>query len=131
MFVKYLAAALGIAAALITPVAPVQAASWKHIGSRTVSDTLDRDTISGSGDGRFTEIRICAERRAVELHAVVITFGNGERQSIETRRRIGPGACTRSIDLAGMDRFVRNVSFEYQTARANGPQAVVSVYGQR
>lgn len=131
MFVKQLTAALAVMAALITPVAPVQAASWKHIGSRSVSDTLERDTIYGAGDGRFREIRICAEQRAVRIQSVEITFGNGERQTVETRRRIGAGTCTRGIDLAGLERVIRTVTFDYQTAAAAGPQAVVSVFGQR
>jgi hypothetical protein len=112
--------------------APAMAqADWVALGSRTVADHGERDTISGRGDGRFTKIRLCVERRAVRFFDLDVVFANGGRQDVPVRARIGAGQCTRVIDLKGRERNIRQVVMKYETARAHGPQAVVTVYGRR
>ena len=103
---------------------------WRVIGSREVADHLERDVISGRGDGRFRQIRICVAHRAVRFQDVDIVFGNGGRQDVRMRERIGRGECTRAIDLKGERRFIRRIIFRYETIRDRGRQARVTVFGR-
>jgi hypothetical protein len=120
------------AASLIAASAPSSAQSnWVAIGSRDVARNADRDTISGRGDGSFTKIRLCVERRAVHFYDLDVVFANGGKQDVSVRKNIRPGECTRAIDLRGKDRNIRQVVMKYETIRDRGPQAVVTVYGRR
>jgi len=129
---RNLALSLAIATVFgFATIAPAQAQGWDRIGSRVVAHQAERDVISGRGDGRFSRIRICVERRAVRFYDVDVVFGNGGRQDIRLRRRIGPGDCTRAIDLRGGRRFIRRIIFDYETIRDRGPRAIVTVFGRR
>lgn len=126
---KTMVAALMLAS--VATAAEAQGRGWVEIGSRTVADNLERDVISGRGDGRFRQIKICVERRAVRFQDVDVVFRNGGRQDVRIRRQIGAGQCTRAIDLNGDRRRIRRVRFIYETIRNRGPQARVVLYGRR
>lgn len=104
--------------------------NWVEIGRANVSLDVETDRISGRGEGRFTAIRLCVERRPVEFRHVEAVFGNGERQVIQLRRIIPAGDCTRVIDLDKGARRIRNIVLRYQTARERGGQAVIVVSGR-
>jgi hypothetical protein len=120
------------AVSVIAASAPSSAQSgWVSIGSRTVAHNADRDTISGRGEGDFTKIRLCVERRAVHFYDLDVVFANGGKQDVSVRKNIKPGECTRAIDLRGKHRNIRQVVMKYETIRDRGPQAVVTVYGRK
>jgi hypothetical protein len=117
--------------AVIAGSAVSQAAEWVELGSRAVKHEFDRDTISGRGEGTFTKIKLCVERRAVHFYDLDVQFANGGNQDIPVRSRINPGECTRVIDLRGGERHIRQIVMKYETIREHGPQAIVTVYGRR
>lgn len=118
------------ASLLLVGMSAAQAQAWERLGSRTVSDKMENDSVSGVGEGRFSQIRLCVARRAVHFRDVDVVFGNGGKQDVKVRKRIGPGACTRAIDLKGNKRRVRRVVMRYETIRNKGPQAVVTVFAR-
>ena len=127
---KFLKSAL-IAVALIGSSAPAFAQpGWERLGSREVSDRKEIDVIRARGNDRYRKIRICVHRRAVRFYDVDVYFRNGGHQDVKMRRRIGPGGCTRAIDLKGRRRDITRVRFKYETSRDRGPQAIVSLWAR-
>lgn len=106
-------------------------AQWVFLGKKAVSLDADRDVVSVRGEGAFSRIRLCVRRRAVRFFDLDVVFGNGGRQDLQIRRVIGPGECTRAIDIRGKRRFIRRVILKYTTVGKHGPQAIVEVYGRR
>lgn len=112
-------------------------AQWILLGEKAVSLSGDRDVVRAAGEGRFRRIRLCVRHRSVRFYDLDAIFGNGGHQDFSIRRVIGPGACTRAIDLRGGRRFIRRIILKYRTVNAYGtganfgPQAVVEVYGLR
>ena len=123
-----IAAALSVAA--VIGAAPAQADAWQSLGSRVVSDAQERDSIFALFDGAVSEIKICVSNRAVRINDVDVVFGNGNRQDVSVRNRIGAGQCTRAIDLRGDERHIRRVVLDYRTANPIGQQAIVTVLGR-
>lgn len=126
MILKTLAAVAGASLLLISANA-AQAQGWERLGSRVVADNVETDSVSGAGEGRFRQIRLCVKHRAVNFRDLDVVFGNGGGQDVRVRRRIGAGQCTRAIDLKGGKRRVRRVVMRYQTIRDRGPQAAVTL----
>jgi hypothetical protein len=105
---------------------------WVLLGSRTVTDRVDRDVIPvTAARGDFHRIKLVVQRASVDFHRVVVHFGNGGRQEVEMRRTIPAGGETRAIDLTGPDRVIRSIEFWYDANTIRGRRAVVRVLGLR
>jgi len=126
-FMKLLAAALVLALAL--PCAAAQA-DGVFLGSRTVAYGSERDTIEVPGSSLYNFIRLCVAERGINLYDVNFRFANGGWQDAPVRLYIGPGECTRWIDLNGDARNVVRVVLWYETFGSSGTRAVVSAYGK-
>src|SRR5712671_3792951 len=95
-----LAVALAAVALLQTPTRP--AAAWDLLGSRRVSFAVDRDVIDvGLPEGTFNAIRIEVDGGTLEMYNIVLTFGNGDTWSPNTRVVFRQGSWTRLIELPG------------------------------
>ena len=91
-----------------------QSGRWELLGSRTVTDGADHDTVKvGGAKGDFTAIKIEVQRRAVNFRRVVIHFRNGDDQKVELRDTIGANSESRVIDIDGRDRVIRSIDFWY------------------
>lgn len=120
-------------AALVSSVA-AYAADWEMLGSRSVSDRTEVDSISLSGEGNFTALKIKVEGHAVEFHDIKIHFANGGVQDVQIRQVIRAGGESRVIDVNGGDRFIKNVEFVYdaQTRRRHrNAGARIVLYGRK
>jgi hypothetical protein len=62
---------------------------------------------------------------------MVVTFGNGETFKPNVRHRFDEGSRTKSIDLPGERRAIKQIDFNYRSAggRREG-KATVSVYAR-
>jgi hypothetical protein len=110
--------------------ASTPAAGWRYLGSRTVTDGQDHDTIAVTGTrGDFHRIRLAVRHAGVDFHRVVVHYGNGADEELEIRDTIPAGGSTRAIDLRGGDRVIQSVSFWYDAKTRGGRKAVVSLYG--
>jgi hypothetical protein len=130
-----------VAVALLTCAAALPAAQgrragrpgrWELLGTRTVTDHLDHDTIGVThAKGTFRSLRIEVARRAVDFHRVVVHFASGGDQEVQLRETIKAGGASREIDLEGRDRAIRSIDLWYDAkSLGKGGQAVVRVLGR-
>ncbi len=104
---------------------------WDFLGSRVVNHYAERDRVPAAGARRYTQVRLCANNRAVRLYDVDVVFRNGGRQDLQVRSVLRPGECTRAIDLRGNTRDIRFVNLAYQTVgRHSGRRAEVAVFAR-
>ena len=103
--------------------------NWDKLGERWVEGRVDRDVIKvGKRDGRFVAIAVVVEHSALEMHDIIITFGDGSTYSPPTRAIFGPDARSRVIDLPGDARFIKKVEFRYGNLPGGG-KAQVELWG--
>ncbi|WP_269582955.1 hypothetical protein [Roseibium sp. Sym1] len=104
--------------------------AWDLIGSKVVTDRVDRDVIQMPGPGRFKQIRICVYRNPVRIYDVDVRFANGGHQDIKLARRINAGRCSRAIDLKGPRRDIAFIKFIYEETSLKLRRATVRVFGR-
>lgn len=103
---------------------------WVRLGSRTVTDRLDHDTILVTGArGDFRAIKIRVARVGIDFHRVVVHYRSGGDQEVAMRGKVRAGGETRAINLRGRDRVIRSVDFWYDARSITGRNAVVTLYG--
>ena len=109
-----------------------RAAAWVALGTRSVTDRADHDTIAVTAKrGDFTAIRIDVAGHAVDFQRVVVHFANGADQKLELRETIRAGGSSREIDLEGKDRVIRSIDFWYDAKTfGRGGKATVRVFGR-
>lgn len=104
---------------------------WEKLGERKVNLGMDHDKIVvGGGDGLFTKLKIKVRNSGINLHKVVVHFGNGETQDLTVREDISKGGETRVIDLKGNKRVITSVDFWYDTKGLINDKAVVVLLGR-
>ena len=87
---------LAVLVVLVAAAGIVQAqgrqSQWVVLGTRTVTDKADHDTITvTAAKGTFTAIKLQVRQRPVDFHRVVIHFANGADQKVELRNTIRAG----------------------------------------
>jgi hypothetical protein len=105
-------------------------AEGTFLGSRTVAYGSERDTIEVPGNAHYNLVRLCVAQRAINFYDLNFRFANGGHQDAAVKVRIGPGECTRWIDLKGEDRNLVRIVMWYETFGSSGARAVVSAYGK-
>jgi len=124
---------LGLFCAVILGLVAAAAAGplrgWELLGTRTVTDRADHDSIAAGRQGAFRSIRITVQRRPVQFHDVKIHFANGDVQDVALRNVIPAGGESRVIDVEGHDRVIRSIEFWYD-AQSRGKRSVVKVFGR-
>ncbi len=120
-----------VVVALLVPATADAGRRWELLGSLTVSDAVDHDTLAVTGArGTFRRLKIEVEDRAVQFRDVKIHFANGGDQNVELRRVIRPGGESRLIDIEGRgDRAIRSIEFTYD-AQSLGGKATVRVWAK-
>lgn len=104
---------------------------WEVLGTRTVKYGLDRDEILVTRqEGFFTGLKIKVLRSALDMHKMVVHFGDGTTQDIELRNNFKAGQESRVIDLAGNRRVITKVVFWYDTKNYKNTKAVVELWGR-
>jgi hypothetical protein len=104
---------------------------WAALGSRSVTDRVDHDTIVVTGaKGDFNAIKLTVQRSAVRFYRVVVHYRNGGQQEIQLRNVIEAGGETRVIDLRGKDRVIKAVDFWYEAKSIGRRGAVVRLFGR-
>ena len=101
------------------------------LGERVVNFKADHDVIEvGTYEGFFRSLYFAVEKNDVEIFNIVVVYGNGERERIDTRLVFREGSRSRMVDLAGGKRRIRSIQFTYRTVGTwlDGRARVV-VYG--
>ncbi|MFD2562421.1 DUF2541 family protein [Aquimarina rubra] len=106
-------------------------AKWEHLGSRTVNYKIDRDVIKVTArDGVFKKLKIKVTNGSLNMHRIVVQYGNGEKQVIQVKKNFARGSATRVIDLKGNKRIIRDITFFYDTKNLSRKRAKVHVFGK-
>ncbi len=104
---------------------------WDHLGSRTVNYRLDRDVIKVTArEGGFTKLKIKVTGGAMNMHRMVVQYGNGKKEEIQLRHNFSRRSSTRVIDLKGNKRIIRDITFFYDTKNLSRKRAKVHVFGK-
>ena len=107
------------------------AQEWERLGSRVVNYGLDRDVIAvGANEGGFTKLKVDVRGGAINMHRLVVEYGNGERDEIELRHNFSKGSGSRIIDLNGGKRIIKTITFVYDTKNLARKRAIVTVFGK-
>ena len=101
------------------------------LGERAVGFKADHDVVQvGQYEGFFRSLYFVVEKNDIEIFNIVITYGNGERERLETRLVFNADSRSRAIGFGGGKRRIRTIAFTYRTVGnwAEG-RARVTVYG--
>lgn len=130
---RHIAVVAFLALAMLTAVSQeVSAQGWALLGTRTVTDRVDHDTIVvTAARGDFTGVKLAVGRSAVQFYRVVVHFANGGSQELVMRDVIPAGGETRVIDLRGDERFIRSIDFWYEARSVGARGAVVRAFARR
>lgn len=107
-------------------------ASWKRLGSKKVAYQLDRDVIRvGSNDGTFKKLKIQVSGGSLNMHKVVVEYGNGTKDVIQLKHNFKRGSNSRTIDLEGNKRIIKDITLWYDTKNLSKRRATVHVFGRK
>jgi len=111
----------------------MQPAGSVVLGERMVNFKADHDEIGvGNYEGFFKSLSIQVEKNDVEIFNLVVVYGNGEKEKIETRLVFKEGSRSRVIDLHGGKRRIKSIQFTYKTVGTwKEGRARVVVFGMR
>lgn len=105
--------------------------SWEQLGSRSVNYQLDRDEIAvGAQEGRYAKLKLVVRGGSLNMHKMVVVYGNGKREEISLRHHFGRRSSSRVIDLNGNKRVIRKIIFWYESANQSRRKATLSVFGR-
>lgn len=120
-----------LALALTSDAAPApRRRGWELLGTRSVTDKVDHDSIAAGRQGTFRSLKIAVQRQPVQFRDVKIHFANGDVQHVKLRDVIRAGGTSRVIDVEGRDRVIRSIEFWYDAQSVRGKQATVRVFGK-
>jgi hypothetical protein len=119
-----------IAAAVAATAIATPAFAWTLLGTRNVADRTDHDSISLPGNRVFNRIRLCVYRNPIRFYDLQVRYRNGGVQDVSVRDFIGPGRCTRSINLNGRFRNIDRIDMTYEETSWRHRTATVRVFGE-
>ncbi|HUW42258.1 MAG TPA: hypothetical protein VMV90_14725 [Rectinemataceae bacterium] len=103
------------------------------LGERTVDFRANHDLIRvGHHEGFFRSLVFEVQRNNIEIFNIVVTYGDGRRERLDTRMAFDSGTRSREIRLEGGRRKIQSIAFEFRTlgSRIEG-RARVRVFGLR
>ncbi|EZH75555.1 hypothetical protein ATO12_01870 [Aquimarina atlantica] len=105
--------------------------NWEHLGSRTVNYRLDKDVIKVTArKGGFKKLKVKVTGGSLNMHKMVIQYGNGKKDVIQLKHNFSRKSETRIIDLKGGKRIIRDITFFYDTKNLSRKKAKVHVFGK-
>ena len=94
------------------------ARGWTVLGSKQVNWRVERDVLRvGAREGSFSKLKIKVTGGSVNIRSMVVTYGNGTKDVIPLKHNFRRGATSRTIDLEGKRRVIKNISFVYDRDR--------------
>jgi hypothetical protein len=103
---------------------------WELLGSQSVAFHVDHDVIRvGRREGRFTALKLKVHDNTVYFEKVRVVYGNGEADDLPMRSEIRGGNESRSLDLKGGERFIREIHLVYRSKPNDRGRATVEVFG--
>ncbi|MCB0667194.1 MAG: hypothetical protein KDC80_15305 [Saprospiraceae bacterium] len=110
---------------------PFGKARWEHLGSKKVNYRIDRDVIHvGIRERTFDKLKIQVSNGNLNMRKMIVEYANGSKDEISLRHNFSRGSESRIIDLKAGNRFIRDVTFWYDSKDFQRNRAVVHVYGR-
>ena len=107
-------------------------AKWVKLGSKNVTYKLDRDVIYvGAKKGGFTKLKLEVTRGNLNMHKMIVEYGNGMKDIIPLKHDFKKGSDTRVIDLEGGHRVIKDITLWYDTKNFSRKSAKGNVYARR
>jgi len=104
---------------------------WVKLGSKKVNFKADKDVINvGANDGRFAKLKIVVTEGKLNMHRMVVHYGNNTKEAIELRHNFAKGSGSRVIDLKGEKRIIKKIVFWYDTKNKANKRATVTIFGR-
>lgn len=121
----------GLAALAAMSFSTLENRPWELLGSRAVNYALDHDEIMVTrAEGVFSALQLRIKRSPINMHKMVVHYGNGETDEIDLRESYKAGASSRIIDLPGNRRVIRKVVLWYDTKNLANDRGVVELWGR-
>ena len=104
---------------------------WELLGTRNVTDKLDRDTIPVTAkEGKFTKLQVRVLGHAVQFRSMTVHFGNGETLEVKFAPLMKAGQASKPIDVPGAERIVKSVEFVYDAQTVGDKGATIKLFGK-
>jgi len=104
---------------------------WEKLGTRIVDYGLDKDNIPVTANkGGFTKLKVEVTGGAINMHKMIVVYGNGVKDDIPLRHNFNRKSSSRIIDLKGGKRVIKRIVFVYDTKGILKRKAVVHVFGR-
>lgn len=111
---------------------PKKQKDWVYLGQRKVNYGLDKDVIPvGPNATGFSKLKIKVTGGGLNMHKMVVTYGNGEKDNIPLKFNFHKGAESRVIDLRGGKRQIKKITFWYDSKNISNRRATIHVAGRR
>lgn len=124
----YMAVVAALAPLALAPTAAQ--ARWEQLGCQKVGFGVDRDVIKvGRAEGRFKAIRLKVAGNKVHMMDLKVIYADGQPDDIPVRDEIRAGGQTRSLDLKGARRAIREIQMVYRSQPNFRGEATVCVEG--
>jgi hypothetical protein len=108
------------------------AGTWVHVGKTKADFSKDHDVIDIHGNDSFRKLRFKVTDAPLNLQRLVVTYDNGDPDTIAFAQDIPKGGSSRDIDLKGSGvRNIRRVDFWYSTDGKGEGKSEVELEGQR
>ena len=103
---------------------------WKKLGSRTLDLKNEHDTFAVTNRKRaVVRIKLTVSGASLFVRRLVITYGNGEKQTFSRSVTLEKGKSSSELDLLGRQRNVAQVDIWYESRSLNGTKAKVTLWG--
>lgn len=104
---------------------------WELLGARKVDYKLDKDVIAvGAHEGVFTKIKVEVKGGSLNMHKMIVHYGNDTKQEVELKHNFVKGSSSRVIDLPGNKRIIKSITFFYDSKNLSNSKAKVLVFGR-
>ena len=104
---------------------------WTLLGTRTVDYSLDRDVVTlTEGKDTYTSLKFIVKNGVLNMRKATIHFSNGDNQDIEFADELSKVNDGRKIDLIGNSRYIKKVTFWYDTKMDSNSKSTVELWGK-
>lgn len=104
--------------------------NWELLGKKKVAYGLDRDVIPVGGRQGFTKLKVVVTGGGVNMHQMIVVYGNGTKDQIGLKHNFRRGSDSRVIDLQGGKRKIKEIVFWYDTKNISRRRGTVTVFGR-
>ncbi|MBN2535686.1 MAG: hypothetical protein JXB88_22600 [Spirochaetales bacterium] len=103
---------------------------FKKLGEKKIGFDSDKDTLDvTASEGFFKKIIFRIKDNDVEMNKCIITYGNGDKDTIPLKWIFKENDRSRLIDLEGNARVIKKIEFYYKTIGDAKKKASIAVFG--